>query len=246
MPSPGVQPAIAESVQQTASIPVTSRHRWIDLGLVLLVGFAPLVASSFYALFLPIVGNARSTNLRFATGLVQMAGVLTLCFTLLKRQGRSLKDIGFGFNWLDVPKGIGLYILSYVMFAVSSGTIQFLYFKWMGSYLELRDPKVIFAGASTMLVIVYGLVAPFFEETLVRGYLMTELIALSRPVWLAATISVVLQGSYHLYYGFPGALTVSAGFAVLAIYFAISRRLWPVILAHFFWDLTATYLNWHR
>jgi membrane protease YdiL (CAAX protease family) len=105
---------------------------------------------------------------------------------------------------------------------------------------------VTFAGASTMLILIYDVASPVFEETLVRGYLMTELIGLSWPVWLAATVSFALQGSYHLYYGLPGALTLSSGFAILAIYFAISRRLWPVILAHFFWDLTATYTYWHR
>ena len=242
----GAQPAISDSLQQPASIPATSRHRWIDLGLVLLIGFAPLVASSFYQLFFPTVGSARSTNLGFATGLIEMTGVLTLCFTLLRRQGRSLKDIGFGFSWLDVPKGIGLCILSYLTFMVTSVTIQFFHFKWTGSYLEFRNPRVIFAGALTVFVVIYNLAAPVFEETLVRGYLMTELIGLSWPVWLAATISFVLQGSYHLYYGLAGTLTILPGFAILAIYFAISRRLWPVIFAHFFWDCTATFMSWHR
>ncbi len=75
---------------------------------------------------------------------------------------------------------------------------------------------------------------------------MTELIGLSWPVSLAALASVALQISYHLYYGVGGALSVGAGFVVSAVYFAKSRKLMPVILSHFLWDLTATYLNWHR
>ena len=157
-----------------------------------------------------------------------------------------MRDIGFGFSWFDLPKALGLYILSYVALTIVWATVRYLHFFWTGSSLQFRDPKTIFAGASPTLILLYAIAAPVFEETLIRGYLMTELIGLSWPVWLAAIVSFVLQGTYHLYYGLAGALVVSAGFAILAMYFAISRRLLPVILAHLFWDLTATYMNWPR
>jgi membrane protease YdiL (CAAX protease family) len=104
----------------------------------------------------------------------------------------------------------------------------------------------MFAGVPILLMLVYGIAAACFEETLVRGYLMTELMAASCPTWLAAAASIALQVSYHLYYGIGGALFVGFGFTVSAIYFARSRRLAPVILSHMFWDLTATYWQWHR
>jgi membrane protease YdiL (CAAX protease family) len=129
---------------------------------------------------------------------------------------------------------------------IFSGTIQYAYFVRAGTYLQFRDPKIIFAGASTTLYLLYMVAAPIYEETLVRGYLMTELIGLSCPLWLATVASFVVQGAYHLYYGVAGALTASVGFAVLAVYFARSRRLMPIILAHFMWDLSATYVSWHR
>ena len=47
-------------------------------------------------------------------------------------------------------------------------------------------------------------------------------------------ISLAVQTSYHLYYGVFGALMVGCGLSVLAISYAKSRRLMPVILAHIF------------
>lgn len=240
-----MQPAAAVVPESTTSEAIRHR-RWVDLGLVLLVGFAPLVLSGFYQWFIPIAGSVSTTNLRFYSGLVHQAATLTLFLTLLKRQDRSVKDIGLAFHWLDLPKGFGLFLLSYISMILVSGTFRYVYFFWRGSAPHFRDPRVIFGGASAILFVIYTIAAPIFEETLVRGYLMTELIGLSWPVSLAASASVALQISYHLYYGVGGALSVGAGFVVSAIYFAKSRKLMPVILSHFLWDLTAIYLNWHR
>jgi len=239
-----VETQATDPPQLPSTIPIT--HRRVDLGLILLIGFAPLVLSGTYQLFVPIPATSASTNLKFSAGLIHEAATLLLFVTLLGRQGRRLKDIGLGFQWLDLPKAMGLCLLSYIAFAFVSTTVRQVYFFWNGDQIHYRDPQVIFAGASHVLFIVYIIAAPIFEETLVRGYLMTELIGFSCPVWLAAMASVALQTSYHLYYGVGGALSVAAGFVISAAYFAKSRNLMPVILSHFVWDLTATYMNWHR
>lgn len=139
-----------------------------------------------------------------------------------------------------------MFLLSYLASCLFFWSAEVAYYAWKHTYFHPRDAGAMFAGVPVALMIVYGIAASWFEETLVRGYLMTELIAVSCPVWLAAALSVVLQTAYHLYYGVAGALFVGVGFAISAIYFARSRRLMPVILSHLFWDLTATYLHWHR
>src|SRR5258708_8264427 len=207
----GVHEATENTLPQ-ALIQVMPRQRWVDLGLVLLIGFVPLVTGAVYRLFVPIAATQYSTNYRFSMGLVHELGVLVLWFTLLRRQNRSLNDIGLNFHWLDLPKGVGLFVLSYLAFILVSTTTQYVYFFCTRSYLDFRDPRTIFAGASTTLLVLYTIAAPIFEETLVRGYLMTELIGLSCPVWLALLASIALQTSYHLYYGVAGALSLGAGF----------------------------------
>jgi len=211
--------------------------------LVMLVGIAPLVFTAAYRAFVP----ARPTpgiNIRFIGGLINEIAVLTLFVCLLRRQGRTLATVGLSFRWTDIPKGAGLFLLTDIGSYDLHRWFQNAYFFWNGKYFEFRDSSQLDAGAFLPLLLIYSCAAPLFEETLVRGYLMTELIESSFPVWMAVVASVMLQTSYHLYYGVAGALFLSFGFLVSAVYFALSRKLMPVILAHLFWNLTA-YLNWH-
>jgi CAAX protease family protein len=246
MASTSAEQAIA-SVSHAETAPELSRQRRLeDLGLVMLVGFLPLIVSAGYLLLVPVQFNALHTNFRFLSGLAHEFATLILFVCLLRRQGRGLQSIGLSWHWTDLLKGFGLFILSLMASYFFYWRAQSAYYFWTRAHFHFRDSNAMFAGASITLLFVYGFAASWFEELLVRGYLMTELIGISCPVWLAAGVSIALQTSYHLYYGFGAAAWLSIGFAISAIYFAYSRRLMPVILSHFFWDLTATYLRWHR
>lgn len=246
MASTSTQQAIA-SASQAGTAPEVSRQRRLeDLGLIILLGFLPLVISAVYLLLVPVQFNAANANYRFSGGLVREFGILILFICLLRRQGRGLQTIGLKFQWTDLPKGFGLFLLSYLGSYFAYWCAQSAFYFWNQRYFQFRDSTQLYASASGFLLFVYFLAAPFFEEILVRGYLMTELIGVSCPVWIATAASMVLQTTYHLYYGFAGALYLGFGFAVSSIYFARSRKLVPVILSHLLWDLTAMYLNWHR
>lgn len=104
----------------------------------------------------------------------------------------------------------------------------------------------MFSAASAWLLVPFLFVNPFFEEILVRGYLMTEIIELRSSVVLAVLASLILQTSYHLHYGIAGALSLGTGLALFALYYTKFRRLMPVIVAHLLWDLTALLGAWHR
>lgn len=212
----------------------------------MLVGFLPLVISAVYLLLVPVQVNPASANYLFSGGLVREIAVLVLFICLLRRQGRGLQTVGLTFHWTDLPKGVGLFLLSYLGSYFAYWCAQSAFYFWNQRYFSFRDSTQLYSGASGFLIFIYYVAAPLFEETLVRGYLMTELIGVACPVWIATAASVVLQTAYHLYYGFAGALYLGFGFAVSAIYFARSRKLFPVILSHLLWDLTALYLSWHR
>ena len=85
--------------------------------------------------------------------------------------------------------------------------------------------------------IAFCLLNPFFEELVVRAYLMTEITELTGSTVWAFILSVVVQFSYHLYYGWAGAISLSFQFLVFALYYAHSRRALPVVLAHDFFDV---------
>lgn len=211
----------------------------------MLIAIAPLVVSGIYRLVIPLIGSRESTNFRFLTGLVHEAGALLLMACLLWRQGRSLKSIGLNSRWRDLPVGLGIVAAQWVGYVLVYNVVYRAHEFWTGTHLQIRNPHDIFGNPSVFLWVPYLVAAPIFEETIVRAYLMTELIGLSWPVWLAALISGSVQTSYHFYYGVAGALSIGATFFVSAIYFARSRRLVPLIIAHFLWDLAASYRLFH-
>ncbi len=80
---------------------------------------------------------------------------------------------------------------------------------------------------------------PFFEELIVRAYLMTEVRTLTGSWILSAALSVVVQSSYHLYYGWGGAIALSFLFLAFSIYYARTQRATPIIIAHGIFDFLA-------
>jgi len=68
---------------------------------------------------------------------------------------------------------------------------------------------------------------------------MTEVVQLTGSSALAVFLSVAVQFSYHLYYGWAGAISLAFLFLTLALYYARARRALPVIVAHGFFDIYA-------
>jgi CAAX protease family protein len=75
---------------------------------------------------------------------------------------------------------------------------------------------------------------PIFEETLLSGYVVTAL--KRRTSWkIAVAVSVTLRALCHVYQGYAVIFIVIFGF-VLAAWYARYGRLWPLIIAHVFYD----------
>ncbi len=86
----------------------------------------------------------------------------------------------------------------------------------------------------------FGFLNPFFEEIIVRAYLMTEVRQLTGSGAKAVMVSTALQMSYHFYQGVPMALSDGAAFLVFSLYYSKTRRITPVILAHLYMDVLGT------
>ena len=217
----------------------TSARRWTDLGLVLLFAFVPSIAVSINHLWHS--QQVQFTNAKILAGVFQELCLLMLFAVLYFRQGRKLSGLGLGFQWTDLAKGLGLFLAGFTAYWLAYSL------SWFGP-TSLYSPRTagVFAGTSFWLLIPFLCLNPFFEETLVRGYLMTEIIELRSSKTMAILLSVAIQTSYHLHYGIPDALSLGLGLGVFAIYYANARRLAPVILAHWLWDLTSLIGAWHR
>lgn len=209
------------------------------------VAFANPLLGSLYLLVRPNAYSLNYSNGRLITAIFEEIIALALFFCLFRRQGRQLRTIGFEFQWTDILKGLTLVTVAWIVMGLFASAARYL---WFIATLQTIPQHYYskFSLASPWLALPFLFLNPFYEEILVRGYLMTEILDLRGSVLLAMLISLVLQTSYHLYYGVFGALTVGSGLAVLVLYYGKSRRLMPVIFAHCLWDLTALIPLWRH
>jgi membrane protease YdiL (CAAX protease family) len=240
MASTSTQPTLEVTQPETPS--VSNAHRWVDLGLVLTVAFsAPILGSAY---FVSHPSTHEYTNQRLLLGILSETTSLILFLVLFKRQGRQFKNIGFNFHWTDFPKAIGLALAAYLVMGAYYRIIPYLYFLITLNTFHGYPTSSVFT-ASLWLTFPFLFLNPLFEETLVRGYLMTELIDMRKSVLFASIVSLLFQTSYHLYYGIFGAAMVGCGLSIFVIYYAKTRKLVPVILAHLLWDSTILFKLHH-
>jgi membrane protease YdiL (CAAX protease family) len=162
---------------------------------------------------------------------------------VLVRSGRRVRDLGL--RWSVRDSGVGLLVLvvscvAYILGGRLLPTIQYALAGPMAKETSIHGywthtgwPEVPFV-----------LVTPFFEELIVRAYLMAEVLELTGSSALAIFLSVLVQTSYHLYYGWLGAATLGFTFLVFSLYYARYRRALPVIVAHGVYDLIALIRLW--
>lgn len=219
-----------------------SRQRARDLALVLA-----------FALWYPGIGcivflmhGSRITAKYGSFGMLPAVIVefssLWLLAHVLKRQGRSFRSIGLSFAAKDVLRGVGLWLLSAVAVIVVWFAVNWLLLATGHGFLKPKNVDQMLAIQKSWAWLLFMLVNPWYEELIVRAYLMTELQALTGRWWIAAVVSVAIQTVYHAYQGLINMAMVGISFSVLAIYFARKRRALPVVTAHEIQDLLA-FLN---
>ena len=93
----------------------------------------------------------------------------------------------------------------------------------------------IFANRFQILTIVFVFINPWYEELIVRGFLMTELTELTN-VTVGILTSTAIQTSYHTYQGSWNLVQLAPTFLLFSIYYARTRRLFPLIVAHTLMD----------
>lgn len=218
------------------------RLRWFELALVLLISFGSFLSSIVYMMKLSKSGSPFPAY-DWGLGLVHEAGSLLLLGYVLSRRNLTFKDIGLRWSWRDVAMGLGVAFVSYISYSMGYGIVHFVHqaiFHASSGTISAR--QVI--GHPSMIAIPFIFLNPFFEELIVRAFLMTEIKALTNSWVVAAGLSVALQTSYHLYYGWQGALSLGFQFLVFALYYARTRKATPIIVAHALFDLAGLVQAW--
>jgi len=166
------------------------------------------------------------------------AASLLLLGYVLYLNGCRFSDLGFTWNrWqcaMALPLIVGITVAYLVWLPLVSWATAFA----AGFHFPAPDLGPYFYGERILFISVFAAVTNgFFEELIVRAYLMTQLERLWRSKLLAAAASVIVQVSYHFYQGTPAALGHIAAFSIMALYYSRTRRILPVALAHVFLDL---------
>jgi len=111
------------------------------------------------------------------------------------------------------------------------------------SHFEDNESAVSTSPGTALLVVQYILfvvhifTSAFYEELLMRGYLIPRFERLLRSTWNSLLLTALLFGSYHTDQGIGGVLDTSLAGLVYGGAFCWFRRLWPVAAAHALYNL---------
>jgi len=152
----------------------------------------------------------------------------------LKVRGWTLEKLGLSITWRGTGWGWMLMLATYVL-AMGVQTIA----DWtMPAQLHAAVARFPATDKhlSMELVFLASTVNGIFEEVFVAGYIITALRE-QRGVWTAINASTVVRLLYHLYQGPLGIMTVVPMGLLYGYFFARTRQLWPLILAHVLIDM---------
>jgi membrane protease YdiL (CAAX protease family) len=220
--------------------PAQPRVLWLELGLVLLLAFAPGILSLLLAALGDLSDNGATNQLLPAivggifTLFLSWSPVLLISYLLLRSgEGRQ----GLGLNRFDGRAdglvGLGLWIASFVLVLILARVFQPL-----GQNEVDFIPNELPLWFRIVDAFVIAITAGVTEEVVVRGYAQTRLEQLKAPTPMILLLPTALWGLLHLYEGAGPALTVFCLGMLYAWYYHKTRRLWPIIVAHAMFDLT--------
>jgi len=216
------------------------RQRWFELFLVLALSLGIVLLNSFYLLKNAPGVALKMSALRSLYGFTHEGLSLLLLAYVLSRRRLRLQDLGLRWSRRDVIPSIVVTVLGGLSYVAGAIFLQAVHYGLYGSISRGSNARQFFSSP-TIWALPFVLLNPFFEELIVRAYVMTEIKALTGSTIAAIGSSVVLQASYHLYYGWMGALSVAFPFMVFAIYYSRSRQAVPIIMAHEVFDLYGIY-----
>ncbi len=215
-----------------------ARLRWAELGLVLFVATGiPICSSSYLAIHgLPL--HSTHGDFRYLFGLTLEALALLLLWYVLRRSGRTFRSLGIRVSARTFFVGLGFFgctVAHYVSWYIA----QLGHYLCFGNYATPRNVYAFIGAGELIAIVPFVLLNPIFEEMIVRGFLMTEITELSGSGVLAVLVSATVQASYHTYQGWIATTGLFINFLILSAYYARTRNLFPVIVAHAVMDCSA-------
>jgi membrane protease YdiL (CAAX protease family) len=219
--------------------------RIFEVILICTIAFSGSILTSTYS-FLGNSSGSSSGNSNWATWdwtirTLREASALGLLWYVLMRHGKSFRDLGLMWTRKDFGWAIILCVVGSLAFRAVYDTIYFAGLTTVSHKASVAYVgNVLFGGGIFFTTILFQFLNPFFEELIVRAYVMTEVKQLTNNATKAIIISTLLQTSYHFYQGVSVAIGHMATFLIFSIFYAKTNRITPIILAHLYYDVSGT------
>lgn len=211
---------------------------WLEFALVIGLAFGYFILRSIDQAFFeaadpsPISASQLVFLLSVETVLLLVVGLL-----LVVRKW-TLVSFGLQLRTVDLRDGALLALLTLVVIAVVVSVVAVFGDVPPSNQSEV-DASTLHSAIGVALIVAVSIINPIFEEVFVCGYVIEKVKqSWGRPQ--AIGVSVTIRLAYHLYAGPSGVLTIVTLGIIFASWFAKTRRLWPVIIAHGiidFWSL---------
>jgi len=232
-------PAAAIADASDTSLPTeleSKRDIWLEVGVVLCVAWLSHFVNSTMVLFVPPAPRnwpyAAEMSWWIISNLAQDVVVLYILYrssmpwkTFGIVRPRVGVDIGVAMLiWMMATFAVGIVYSFVAIFAGGDATLNF-----MESGYEFATPA---SSADLLFLIVFAISNGFSEELAMRGYFIPRFERLFNSSWKSVVITALLFASYHTYQGFGAIIPIFVVGIVLGIAFSLTRRLWPVVIAH--------------
>jgi membrane protease YdiL (CAAX protease family) len=239
-------PEIADTSDVSPPIELESkRDAWLEVGVMLCVAWLPHFVNSAIILWLPPTPRnlpyAAEMSWWIITNLMQDVVVLYIMYrSILPWQAYGIVrprvgvDIGVAMLiWMIATFAVGMVYSFVATFAGRDATLNF-----MESGYEFAAPA---RSADLLFLVAFAISNGFSEELAMRGYFIPRFERLLNSGWKSVVITAVLFASYHTYQGFGAIIPIFVVGIVLGIAFCLTRRLWPVVIAHSGMDVLASW-----
>lgn len=190
------------------------------------------------------LGNAYNYNDSMGHTLLfyllnQIGWIFSLWFFLKVLQRQNLYALGFQWKGFQIDAGIGAGTAILIM-VVGSVLLA------MGDSIYVRWSKFDFLA--TLFGFLLFVVVAFFEEIIVRGYILSNLMR-SLNKWIALFVSSILFTMMHITNENVSTLPLINIFLagiVLGVNYIYTKNLWFAIFFHFAWNFTqGTVFGYH-
>lgn len=205
----------------------------IEVAIVVGLAFGYATLGSIFSLFSESAGPPITQGHLMSLLIYEGCVMLILC-VFLSARGWTLKAIGFTPDFRGAVEGTG----------IAAGTYFLLSFFWLPVAALLPElhssatsTELVAKGLPIALIAAVSLLNPLFEELFVCGYVISA-VEKTNGLTTAVNASVGIRMLYHMYQG-PAVLSVILLGLVFGLFYAKTRRLWPLVVAHGLFDFVS-------